>query len=52
MGVYNRNRKSASKQPITVLIKICFAFTGYSRTTQQRPPWGEKKVANVETSPL
>ena len=24
----------------------------YSRTSKQRPPWGQKKVANVETWPL
>lgn len=28
-GTYDWNRKSASKQALTLLIKICFAFIGY-----------------------
>ena len=28
-GAYNQNKKSASKQAIAVLIKICYMFTGF-----------------------
>ena len=34
-GPYDRNRKSASKQTIAVLIKIRFAFTGFDLASKR-----------------